>query len=53
MFEKEGKTKIKNVTILHLRPIIPGRKCLKKKVEMRLKHAIILHLRSFAESAQK
>ena len=38
VFEKEGKTKIENVTILHLRPIIPGRKCLKKKVNTRLKH---------------
>jgi len=35
VLKKEGRDEIKNVTILHLRSLIPFRKCSKKKVEIR------------------
>ena len=35
VLKKEGRDEIKNVTILHLRSLIPCRKCSKKKVEIR------------------
>ena len=41
------------MAILHLRPIIFGRKCLKKEGRDEIKNITILHLRSLYNSLQK